>query len=131
MFVYRKVSENVEFDYCQEMGNGIPTPYEKISREEYEKLKHQWFTEYCSYNQVHNKEQLIDLFGEVVGYTEAHMDFNGEYGVAEIIGGFDKQKRAYVRIGCKHDWETIASDRFSTTVRCKKCGTVVEQQTGY
>ena len=124
------IDENVKFDYCEEVINGIPTPFSIISEDEWRKLRHAWANSYCGYTQIHDKEQLNQLFGEDDRFAEAHMDFNADYGVAEIIRHYTNE-RVYVKIGCTHDWECIDSDKFMITKRCKICGTVVSEPTGY
>ena len=135
--MYELVYKNdVKFDYCEDDHyNYLPTPYEVITEEEWRKLRYRWANSYFDFKQIMNKEQLQQLFGEDGGYASCYIDYNGEYGVAELIktkweNGHDVEMRAYVKIGCNHEWECTDSDKFSTTQRCKKCGTVREIPTG-
>ena len=121
---------DVELDYC-DLNNkrSIPTPFIIISEDEWRELRHRWANHYCDYKQVHDKEQLQQLFGTDSGYAEAYFDYNGHYGVAEIIKMYTNE-RAYIKIGCDHDWELVESDKISCTQRCKKCGCIIEIPTG-
>ena len=129
-------NNDVKFDYCDlTWHNSLPTPYEVITEEEWRKLKYKWANSYCDFRQVMQKEQLKELFGEDGGYASCYIDFNNEYGVAELIktkweNGHNVEMRAYVKIGCKHEWEFVEGDKFSTTHKCKKCGATIEMPTG-
>lgn len=130
--MYELVCKNdVKFDYCEQHINGIPTPFEIITEDEWRELRHKWHNSYYSYEQIHLKDQLTKIFDKDVGYAEAYIDYNGEYAVAEVIKNYGNEKIIkYVKIGCKHDWELISSDRISYTQKCKKCGSVRELPTG-
>ena len=123
-------TDDVKLDYCTQNVNGIPTPFTIISEDEYRELKYRWHNPYCDFSQVHLKDQLTQLFGNDGGYASAYMDFNDEYGVAEIIKEYSNE-RVYVKIGCQHEWKYIDGDKFTNIHRCKKCGTVIETPTGY
>lgn len=136
MLLYKLVPTHDEkLNYCEEVINGIPTPFTIITMEKYNELKHMWHNNFYSYEQIHKKDQLLKLFGTDVGYAEAYIDYNGNYAVAEIIKNYwqegkMQQQRTYVKIGCDHDWELIEKDNISYTQKCKKCGTIREVPTG-
>lgn len=128
--MYKLVVDNdIKLDYCDVKFNNIPTPFEIITEDKYRELKYRWHNEYHDFSQVFSKEQLKQLFGEEGGYANAYFEYNTEYGVAEVIRNYDN-KRAYVKIGCKHEWELIESDSYTYVHKCKKCGTINEVPTG-
>ena len=134
--MYELVYKNgIKLDYCEQNVNGIPTPFEIITEDKWRELRHKWHNDYYSYEQIHLKDQLQQLFNVDSGYAEAYIDYNNEYAVAEIIKKFwqdreMKQQRVYVKIGCNHEWELIDENRLSYTHKCKKCGTIIETPTG-
>ena len=134
--MYELVHKNaIRLNYCEQHVNGIPTPFEIITEDEWRELRHRWHNDYYSYEQIHLKDQLKALFNMDSGYAEAYIDYNSEYAVAEIIknywqDGKMQQQIIYVKIGCKHEWELIDGDRISYIQKCKKCGSVRELPTG-
>ena len=132
MLLYKQVpTHDVKLNYCEEKCNGIPTPFKLIDHDKWFKDRHMWAVNYTSYNQIHLKDQLMEIFGQDVGYAEAYIEYFGSYAIAEVIKNYgNEQTVKYVRIGCDHDWELIDSDRISYKQKCKKCGTIRELPTG-
>lgn len=133
--IYRN-NKDVKLDYCDcSSYNRIPTPFTVITEDEWRDLRHKWANSYYSFHQAMNEEQLKEVFkgnpDYIGGYADVYVDYNSEYAVAEIIKNYNTKKvRAYVKIGCQHEWELIESDSISYKHKCKKCGTIVEMCTG-
>ena len=136
VYMYKLIhQDNVEFNYCSQCKNGIPTPFEIISEDEWRTLRHRWHNPYCDFNTIYNKEQLLKLFNTDDGRAEAYIDYNEDYAVAEVIkkiweNNSMKELVVYVKIGCHHSWEYVEGDNISYVQKCKKCGTVRELPTG-
>jgi hypothetical protein len=134
MYKYTHVDRDLQtFPYI-ESGygfNDMPKPFTEITHKEWFTQTHMWAFEYYDYKQVMNKQDLVEMFGEDVGYAEAYIEFGCSTGFAEVIKRYgNKTIIKYFRIGCQHDWELIQSDSISYTQKCKKCGTVREVPTG-
>lgn len=132
MLLYKQVpTHDVKLSYCEEKLNGIPTPFTLIDYDEWFKERHSWAVSYTGFQQIHLEDQLIKIFGDDKGYAEAHIEYFADYAIAEVIKRYgNEQIVKYVKIGCEHEWEYIGGDRFTTTHRCKKCGTEIERLMG-
>lgn len=123
---------DVKLNYCTHNVNGIPTPFTLIDHDEWFKERHMWAVSYVGYNQIHLKDQLLKIFSDGDGYAEAYIEYFTDYAIAEVVKRYgNEQIVKYVKIGCKHEWEYVSGDKFSTIHRCSKCGTVIEMPTGF
>ena len=124
----KPVHKDVEFNYCKRTAN-LPEPYMLIDEKTWRRKRHAWAVHYTEFEQIKDRDVLIKIFGKDIGRADAHIEYFGDYAVAEIIECNSRTEDPMVRfiqIGCEHDWEIIDRDKFSETRKCKICGTIIE-----
>lgn len=117
--------------------NKMPKPFEEITEEQFYSHYDTYSPQYQGFGQICNNDDK-KLLNMEKGYVEGHYYFYTDIALARVKHSYfsiEKGKTIveykFYKIGCNHDWEVTGKDAFEINLKCKKCGCVTSQQTGY
>lgn len=125
--------------------NEMPKPYFEVDEKEFMFYIDTWTPLYTDYHQICRKEDYCKITGRdekdtsSLSYVDTHIYYFSDRGYARCkVPHYDREnmkhyyENKYFRIGCTHkNVEVIDKDPFEITFKCKDCGNVWSEQTGY
>ena len=120
----KEVFEKLQYINSWENNNFLPTPYKKITKNEFEKL---FFT--YSFNFIEHRQGYV---GKSKKWHNIEIYYNSHIAIAIVYNYINSEKYAktYYKIGCEHDWKLKTQDSIDYTYVCSKCGVTKITPTG-